>query len=144
MSVPPRPASTDPFPAPLRRFVHLFNRGEFWESHEVLEGPWRQGRSAFYHGLILWASAWVHVQRDNPHGIRAQIRKAARALEGYPDAYLGIDVGSIRNRGQEVLESVNRADTEEAANPEPWVRRLTLPHLKLDPTRLRGDETELG
>ncbi|TVR60957.1 MAG: DUF309 domain-containing protein [Gemmatimonadales bacterium] len=146
MTEPPRRdrAAADPFPAPLRRFVDLFNGAEFWESHEVLEGPWREKRSAFYHGLILWASAWVHVQRDNAHGIQAQIRKAHRALDGYPDAYLGVDVAAIRSRGREVLEVVARVQAEEAANPDPWIRRLTLPRLELDPVRLLGDEAELA
>ena len=133
-----------PFPEPLHRFVQLFNNGEFWESHEVLEGPWRDTGSAFYHGLILWASAWVHVQRDNAHGIQAQIAKALRALEGTPDHYLGIDVAAIRTLSLAVRAQVLAAPTDEAADPEPWIRRLSLPRLELDPTRLRGDEPELG
>ncbi len=131
------------FPEPLRRFVQLFNEAEFWESHEVLEGPWRETGSAFYHGLILWASAWVHVQRNNTHGIQAQIGKALRALEGFPDHYLGIDVAAIRARGQVVRGQVLAAPTDKTADQEPWIRRLALPELELDPARLRGDETEL-
>ena len=39
MHVSSRPA---PFPSALEAFVELFNQEAFWESHEVLEGPWRE------------------------------------------------------------------------------------------------------
>ena len=42
-------------PQALHRFLELFNAREYWESHEVLEGPWREGGSDFYQGLILYA-----------------------------------------------------------------------------------------
>ncbi|MCH7684351.1 MAG: DUF309 domain-containing protein [Gemmatimonadetes bacterium] len=32
-------------------------------------------RSDFYQGLILHASAWVHWERRNAHGVRAQLNK---------------------------------------------------------------------
>ncbi len=31
----------------VRRFWELFERQEFFESHEVLEGPWREAGSDF-------------------------------------------------------------------------------------------------
>jgi hypothetical protein len=58
-AVDPQPTGTN-LPEPLVDFVARFNAREFWESHEVLEIPWRTGRSEFYHGLILYASAFVH------------------------------------------------------------------------------------
>ncbi len=67
-----RPA---PFPTALEAFVELFNQEAFWESHEVLEGPWRETRSDFYHGLILYASAFVHVQRGIPTGFGRSSRR---------------------------------------------------------------------
>jgi len=130
-------ASPNPFPEPLRRFVELFNAEEFWESHEVLEGPWRAGRSQFYHGLILYASAFVHLQRKNAHGVGAQLRKARVALEGYAPAYLGVDVG-------EVLERCEAGERRVASGvgPATWAG-WTPPRLELRPDLLRGDEPEL-
>ena len=71
-------------PQALHRFLELFNAREYWESHEVLEGPWREWGSDFYQGLILYASAFVHAQRGNPRGIRAQLEKAERKLARVP------------------------------------------------------------
>jgi hypothetical protein len=128
------------FPPELVRFVELFNDGAFWDSHEVLEGPWRTHRSGFYHGLILYASAFVHVQRDNPHGIVAQLRKAEEALEPYAPSWLGVDVTGILQRCREIRQRVHdRRD----APPRRWAQAIPFPRLALTEERLRGDEAEL-
>lgn len=122
--------------------MELVHRGEFWESHEVLEEPWREGRSGFYHGLILMASAWVHVQRGNARGIRAQTRKAEAALEPFRPHYLGLDVAglledtrSLRGAAERELAGGGRV---QAGGPD-----LPFPRLPLSPARIRGDEPEL-
>ena len=124
-------------PAPLREFAALYGRGEFWEAHEVLEAPWRAGRSPFYKGLILLASAWVHAGRGNPRGVEAQLRKAERALEPYRPAYLGVDVAAL-------LAHAARARARVAASPASLHALLPPPPLSPTPALLRGDEPELG
>lgn len=128
-------------PDPLRRFAELFNRGDFWESHEVLEGLWRETGSDFLQGLILYASAFVHVQRGNRHGIGAQLSKAEGRLAPYPSAYLGVDVEGVRAHIRRCREIV-------AANPEAepgaWPELVPIPSLELMVSRLRGDEPEIG
>ena len=116
------------FPAALRRFVELFNDEQFWESHEVLELPWRENRSEFYHGLILLASAFVHAQRGNRHGVVAQARKAAAALEAFRPTYLGLDVDELLASG------------ERARSGAP----IAYPRLALCEGFRRGDEPELA
>ncbi len=133
--------STERFPAPLVRFAELFNAGEFWESHEVLEDPWREHGSAFYQGLILYASAFVHVRRDNAHGIRAQLRKARQVLAPYEPAYLGVDTATVRRHAREVIQLVEDAGD---APPTHWEDRITFPRLELRPELVRGSEPELA
>lgn len=128
-------------PSELTRFVELFNQGAFWDSHEVLEGPWRESDSDFYHGLILYASAFVHARRNNRHGIVAQLRKAERVLEPFAPAYLGIDVAGILERSRSVIGSV---EPEADQPPEPWDGWIDFPRLAVDPGRIRGDEPELA
>lgn len=82
----------------LGRFVALFNAERFWDSHEVLEGPWRESRSELYHGLILFASAFVHAQRRNAHGVAAQLAKAESALAPLGESAEGIDLGYVREQ----------------------------------------------
>lgn len=122
-------------PAPLRDFLRLHRSGEYWESHEVLEAPWREHGSAFYQGLILYASAWVHWTRGNAHGVDAQLRKARERLDGYPDRYLGVDVAAVRKHCHDVRAAV--------ASESDWVDRVRPLDLEVDPSLIRGDEPEL-
>jgi predicted metal-dependent hydrolase len=125
-SGPPFP----PFPSALEAFVVLFNHEDFWESHEVLEVPWRNGRSPFYHGLILVASAFVHAQRRNLHGVRVQLAKAEQRLQGCRPAYLGVDIDGLLAAAASVRDAVQ-------AGLEPVFPRLTLRR-----DLRRGDERE--
>ena len=108
-----------------------FNAREFWESHEVLEAPWRTGRSDFYHGLILYASAFVHAQRGNQRGVQAQLAKATRRLTPYRPAYLGLDVDTIL------------ADAERCSRLAAMGTSIPLPTLHLNPALIQGNEPEL-
>jgi uncharacterized protein len=82
-------------PLELEAFVQRFNQGAYWDSHEVLEAAWRRNRSQFYHGLILYASAWVHWQRGNRHGVLAQLDKAEPLLRERGAGYLGVDLAAL-------------------------------------------------
>lgn len=77
----------------------LFNSGLFFESHEWLEGVWKttKGPSTdFYHGLIQSAAAFYHYEKGNLPGSRTLLEKGLTKLAGYPDAYLGIDLGRLK------------------------------------------------
>jgi predicted metal-dependent hydrolase len=127
--------TSSPFPRPFLDFVACFNRGEFWEGHEVLEGPWRGTRSDFYKGLILYASAFVHVQRRNPSGVLAQLRKTERHLVPYRPSYLGLDLEAVLEHAARAAEMVGRTPVE-------W-NSLLPPPLVPEPKLVRGDEPEL-
>ena len=133
-------AETLPPPA-LAKYLDLFNRGEFWESHEALEGAWRATGSDFYQALILFASAFVHVQRGNRHGIAAQLGKADPLLERRRPHYLGIDVDELLTHSAicRHLVAENRDAPEEA-----WPVLIPIPRITFDPALVRGDEPELG
>ncbi len=130
-----------PLPTAYGEFLELFGRGEFWRAHEALEGAWRAGRSSFFQGLILLASAWVHVQRGNAHGVIAQLRKAERALAPYAPAYLGQDVGALLQHAHDTAE---RVPSLAGADGRAWLDALLPPDLTPRADRFRGDEPELG
>lgn len=128
-------------PDPLVRFVELVERGEFWESHEALEEAWREHGSEFYHGLILYASAFVHARRGNRHGILAQLEKAEEALEPFPSSYLGVDVDAVLEHARRCRELVEAHERPPGAS---WEEAVPFPRLEPDVDRVRGDEPELG
>jgi hypothetical protein len=135
------PLDRPAFPPSLRRFVELFNRGLYWESHEALEDDWRRLGSDFYQGLILYASAFVHAQRGNRHGILAQLDKAEERLHPYLPSYMGIDVAGIFTHAH-VCREVMRANP--GVDRHAWGRLIPSPRLALAVERVRGDEPELA
>ncbi|MDH3206108.1 MAG: DUF309 domain-containing protein [Gemmatimonadota bacterium] len=124
-------------PSALEGFLALYGAGRFWDSHEVLEDEWRRTGSDFYQGLILYASAWVHWERENAHGVKAQLRKTLERLEAYPLEYLGIDVAALRDHCHAVREEV-------AQGTDDWPGRIAPLPLAVSRARLRGDEVELS
>ena len=120
-------------PPALTEFARLFNSGAFWQSHEILEAPWKEGRSDFYHGLILLASAFVHRERKNSPGVLAQLQKAEPILHRFRPHYLGIDVDQALRLAAELR----------AMAASGWSAVGEVPRLDLEPGLVRGDEPEL-
>ncbi|HKJ92801.1 MAG TPA: DUF309 domain-containing protein [Longimicrobiales bacterium] len=115
-------------------FLNLFRDGRYWDSHEALERPWRENGSRFYKGLILYASAFVHAERGNDHGVRAQLGKARRHLQPFAPAYLGFDVEEILEHAHRCLEHLDAGGAPGSVPP---------PTLTWDRNRVRGSEPEL-
>lgn len=132
---------TETLPPPaLAKFLDLFNGGEYWESHEALEGAWRETGSEFYHALILFASAFVHVQRGNRHGISAQLGKAEPLLERLRPHYLGVDAEALLAHASicRHLVAENREAPEDA-----WPVLIPFPRIDWKAEHVRGNEPEL-
>lgn len=134
---------TPALPPAYAAFLEHFAAAEYWEAHEVLEGAWREGRSGFYKGLILLASAFVHAGRGNAHGVGAQMMKAERELAPYAPRYMGQDVEALLDLARRGRSLADRAGTPGEAPPE-WRAALPPPDLTPDPGFIRGDEPELS
>ena len=79
--------------------IKLFNRGQFFEAHEVLEEVWRPARNPerkFLQSLIQVAVALHHHSRGNLVGARSLLARATRNLEPYPERFGGVDLRSLR------------------------------------------------
>lgn len=77
------------------RGVDLFNRGEFFEAHEVWEELWHLSSGLqfeFIQGLIQAAVALVHYQRENPRGMFSLQQSFHKKLDGMPAQFMGLDV----------------------------------------------------
>lgn len=93
----------------LRHGIDLFNRGEFFECHEVLEEAWtpeRGPRRLFLQALIHVAVGWYHYERGNRVGAGRQLRKALRKLAHYLPAYEGVDTGQLQRDTEALLRCV--------------------------------------
>lgn len=86
-----------------------FNRGDYYEAHDVLEHLWLQcgdENEAFYKGLIQFAGAFVHLRKqylrpEHPKDGRRLAPAsrlfdlAASNLEPYSPTHMQLDVGGV-------------------------------------------------
>ncbi|SPE32968.1 conserved hypothetical protein [Candidatus Sulfopaludibacter sp. SbA6] len=97
----------------LHRGIHLFNNGEFFECHEVLEEAWtpeRDPRRLFLQSLIHVAVGFYHSRRGNPVGACRQLRKALRKLAHYLPSCEGVDTERLFREAREVLEQIEAGE----------------------------------
>ena len=92
-----------PAPAALRVGVHMFNAGEYFEQHEVLEELWRAEPGQIrelYQGILQVGVGCYHLQRGNYHGAVTLLdRGLARLARVAPDAG-GIDVAGLMEQAR--------------------------------------------
>jgi hypothetical protein len=102
-----------PMPDLLEEGRNLFNAGKFYEAHEVWEDLWRVTNTiplkTCYQGLIQAAVGLHHLNRQNLHGARNQLRKSIRNLEAGAAESTGLDVGSLVRQLAGVLERLHEA-----------------------------------
>jgi predicted metal-dependent hydrolase len=81
--------------AAYQRGLAAYERGDFFEAHEILEPAWMGtadiGERELYQGLIKVAAGFVHSVRGNPAGIARNLEGARSLLAGARDA--GVDGG---------------------------------------------------
>jgi hypothetical protein len=77
-------------------YFERFNRGEFYEAHDVLEQLWLKDRhgpnGAFYKGLIQLAGAFVHLRKERLRPAAALFKLAATNLGKYPSTHERLSV----------------------------------------------------
>jgi predicted metal-dependent hydrolase len=94
----------------LARGIALFNQGEYFECHEVLEEAWtpeRGPRRLFLQSLIHMAVGFYHHQRGNPPGALRQLRKGLRKLAAYLPACERVDTERLE---REVLRALGEME----------------------------------
>jgi len=113
-------------------YFHHFNRGDYYEAHDVLESLWlEQGRGAasasFYKGLIQLAGGFVHMRKhheDPKHRVHGQrLGPAARLLKlaeknigPYGNEWEGLEIGPIL----ELVKATIRKLEAEGFRKNPW------------------------
>jgi predicted metal-dependent hydrolase len=125
-----------PIPAADRRRafdagVAAYDRGDFFEAHELLEPAWmgtaEPAERDLLQGLIKLAAAYVHGVRGNPLGIARNLTGArerlADALSSPAAAASGIDVAALVAAIDDRLARLAR-DPDDATLDAPPLRRI--------------------
>lgn len=111
-----RRCSTPP-PALLLEGIALFNRGAYWECHEVLEGLWRTETDAvrgLYQGVILLAAGCWHLQRGNDKGGGTKASQALDYLAPYRPFCQGVFVARLCEEVSQLLTAIRSTDSHTA------------------------------
>jgi predicted metal-dependent hydrolase len=91
----------------------LFNSERYWESHEILEGIWRQKQGeekSLLQGIILLCAAFVHHQKGEQSVALGVLKRAVRQLEFSQSSYGGFPVGKLRKESEEILRTKHFSD----------------------------------
>ena len=105
-------------------YFQCFNEQKYYEAHDVLEHLWlkkKDANSHFFKGLIQFAGAFVHLQKQLLHPTHAKhgrrLRPASRLfklamqnLEGYRPQHMHLDVEAIHRLCAEYVEEIIGSD----------------------------------
>ena len=123
-------AGLDPF---YKGYFDCFNRGQFYEAHDVLEQLWLKDRrganGAFYKGLIQLAGAFVHLQKDRLRPSAALFKLAGANLGRYAGTHERLAVPGVLALIEHWLALLEGHDFQ--SNP---LRSEVAPVLRLEPT----------
>ncbi len=122
-------------------FFQCFNRGDYYEAHDVLEDLWLKTTGPdyeFYKGLIQVAGAFVHLRKqyEHPghhhHGRRLVpasrlFRIAINRLQAFAPAHLGVDVAAVLQLCESHLTHIESGDF----SLNPWAPEK-MPQIALD------------
>jgi predicted metal-dependent hydrolase len=113
-----------------------FNRGLYYEAHDVLEELWlplrQQPEGDFYKGLIQLAGAFVHLQKNRLRPATALFKLARTNLAKYPPRHERLDVKEALAMTEDWVGEIERL--EFASNP---LGGRLAPRLELTPAPVR-------
>jgi len=102
-------------------YFECFNRGLYYEAHDVLEELWLADRhgpnGAFFKGLIQFAGAFVHMQKHTPARPRlkpaaALLRLALANFESYPTIHEHLSIDALRLDATDYLRRLETGEFE--------------------------------
>lgn len=99
----------------LAEGIELFNAGEFFACHDVLEDLWTEQvcpERVFLQGMIQLAVALHHFEEGNLGGAMRLYRSSRVTLEGYGPVFSGIDVARLLNDLQVCFSELDQPHAE--------------------------------
>ncbi len=102
-------ACCEPPPAELREGVALFNAGEYFTCHEVLEELWRaelRPVRGLYQGILQIGVAFHHLQRGNWIGAVRLLERGLARVEPFQPCCQGVDTARLVAQARVCLEQL--------------------------------------
>ncbi len=113
--------------------ILLFNRGDFFEAHEVWESLWMDTAGddkRFYQALIQAAVALCHFCNGNLRGAAKLYHSSRAYMERYASPHLGLDIAAFWGKMEKCFAEVLAAtDLDRRLQPAEEL----IPEIALDP-----------
>ena len=113
-----RPMPANDRAAALAAGLAAYDRGDYFEAHEILEPAWMGAADPherdLHQGLIKLAAAYVHAVRGNPLGMAKNLSGARDHLRAVGPSG-GLEVGA----GVDVSNLLDEIELRLAATPDP-------------------------
>jgi predicted metal-dependent hydrolase len=103
-------------PPLVRSGLELFNRGEYFEAHELLEEAWREEPGPvreLYRGILQISVAYYHLLRGNYTGASKMFLRSRTWLGPFPDQCCGIDLARFRQDYRQVEDQLHLLGPDE-------------------------------
>jgi uncharacterized protein len=94
-----------------REAIALFNAGEFYRQHDLLEALWRSEPRPIrdlYQGILQVGVAYYQITQGNALGAAKLILRGLRWLDPLPEVCQGVEVGRLRADAAVVLDALRR------------------------------------
>jgi uncharacterized protein len=111
----------------IRQGIELFNCGEFFECHEVLEQVWlnaQDERKLFLQGLIQIAVGFYHLRRGNAVGATRLLNAGSSKLRLHGASQSWVDTVALATAVEPVVHALQTGSAESDA---------TLPKIRVLP-----------
>ena len=92
-------------PEKAARAITLFNTGDYYAQHDLLEELWRETGGPvrdLYQGILQVGIAYYQIERGNYRGALKMLRRSARWLAPLPEDCQGVDVRVLREESARV------------------------------------------
>jgi hypothetical protein len=92
-----------------RQGIVEFNRGEYFEQHELLEQAWlaeRRPVREMYQGILQVGVAFLQIQRNNWAGALKMFRRGLPRLRTLPPVCQGVRIAEFRTAAEAIHQEV--------------------------------------
>lgn len=99
----------DPLSPQARAGVEEFNRGDYFEQHELFEEAWLEEERPIrdlYQGILQVGVAFLQIERENWAGALKMFRRGLPRLRDLPPVCQGIDVAALRQAAEAIHQEI--------------------------------------
>ena len=105
----------DALPSLMLEGLNLFNQGEYFECHEVIEHAWNEEKSPvrmMYQGILQIGVACYHVQNKNWRGAMKLLERGIPKTRRFGPACMGINIDKLLTDAEAIRRELIRLGPE--------------------------------